>query len=60
LNHTRRSFRATDKGTVQPELSDSAVKQLAGHAVLDRGGDPAEFDAHDVTVLDVTRLDDAL
>lgn len=45
--------------TIQPELSDSAAKQLAGHAALDRGADIHEFDAHDVTVLDVTRLDAA-
>jgi len=52
--------RATvEKETVQPELSDSAAKQLAGHAALDRGADIHEFDAHDVTLLDVTRLDGA-
>lgn len=47
------------KETIQPELSDSVAKQLAGHAALDRGADIHEFDAHDVTVLDVTRLDGA-
>ncbi|QBI90050.1 uncharacterized protein ChaoS9_225 [Halobacterium phage ChaoS9] len=50
---------AVEKETVQDELSESAARQLAGHAALDRGADIHEFDAHDVTVLDVTRLDDA-
>ena len=47
------------KETVQPELSNSAAKQLAGHAALDRGADIHKFDAHDVIILDVTHLDAA-